>query len=76
MPIKIKFTEHTRAWLLNSSCSDVLLATQEYKPSLFLRFYDTSLHCVVLMSYCEPTLSLVMGLTIFKHYGSAAWCLG
>ena len=27
--IKIKFMEHTRAWLLNSSCSDVLLAMQE-----------------------------------------------
>ena len=27
--IKIKCMEHTRAWLLNSSCSDILLATQE-----------------------------------------------
>ena len=29
LPIKIKFMEHTRAWLLNSSCSDVVLAMQE-----------------------------------------------
>ena len=29
VPIKIKLMECTRAWLLNSSCSDVLLATQE-----------------------------------------------
>ena len=26
---KIKCMEHTRAWLLNSSCSDILLATQD-----------------------------------------------
>ena len=29
VPIKIKFMECTRTWLLNSSCSDVLLAMQE-----------------------------------------------
>ena len=70
VPIKIKFMEHIGAWLLGSSCSDVLLATQKEKPSLFLRFYDTSLCCVVLTSYCEPGFTVLMHFHQHFHHAS------